>query len=184
MATIVSQRHPDDPARRLEADSLFRASIEMARALPPQPGAVMFRLNAYGRALRGWNRLNEAEAVLGDASARATSDFGPQHPAALTARGDWGRALVDIGSLERGLEETGTAYGIAVARLAPGDPARISVSLSHAHALIGNRRRTEAAALLDELRPAAVEALSEEHGLIDAIDEVRALAAVPERWPA
>ncbi len=171
MATVLSMRYPDDALRRAEADSLFRASVAMVRELPRQPGAVTFRLNAYGRGLRSWGRLEEAEAVLGEAAREALLDFGPDHPTTLVARADWGRALADVGRVDQALEETGDALARIAATSAPEAPLRLRIALDHARVLIAAERFDEAAELLDQVRQAAG-GLPEDDPLLEALDEV------------
>lgn len=177
MATVLSMRYPDDALRRTEADSLFRASVAMVRELPRQPGAVTFRLNAYGRGLRAWGELEAAEAVLGEAAREALLDFGPDHPTALVARADWGRALADVGRVDQGLEETGDALARIGRSTSPEAPLRLRIALDHARVLIAAERFGEAADLVDELTQ-ATGGLPGDDPLLEALDEVA--SAIPD----
>jgi tetratricopeptide (TPR) repeat protein len=177
-ATLMATDPALTPALADRADSLYRASLAMQAALPRDPGALMFGWNGYARSLRTWSRVLERPELLEEAiEAFRTSvvegsrDFGADNPLVLSGRADIGKTLVEAGRPRDGLAETQAAFPVIVEVMPPQHPMVANAAIAHATALTANGRGAEAMEVIAGTRGPLAEALSEEHPLIQAMDE-------------
>ena len=184
-ATLLATDPDITPARAARSDSLYRASLAMQTELPRDPGALMFGWNNYARSLRTWSRaldrpelLEEAIEAFRTSVAEGSRDFGADSPFVLSGRADLGKTLVEAERGEEGLAETLAAFPAIVEAMPPQHPMVANAAIAHATALTANGRSGEAMDILSATRGPLAEALSEEHPLIQAMDEAYEVARV------
>ncbi len=169
----------EDPATLDEADRLYQEGLDLGRQLPEMRRSIFFALSSYGRALRAWGRLEEAEVALEEAVSSGAATLGPEHPLTLTATSDLGRVIAESGRPEQGLQRTGDALA-TMAQLVPAEaPPRLNAATNHGRVLLLAGRPSEALELLEPTLAAALSALPPRHPMITAIEDLVRQAREP-----
>ena len=162
----------DDEALEAESDSLFRAGLATGRELPEVRRSLFFVLSSYGRSLRAWGRLEQAEPILGEAVAQGAATLGPDHPLTLTATSDLGRLIAERGRIDEGLQRTAEALAALRATVPPAAAPTVNAAANHARVLLMAEQADQALAVLLEARAGAAAAFPSGHPMIGAIEEL------------